>query len=46
MEKDSKVTLTPEIPDQKDNDVISEPAELIWHGTNLWQDLKKTAAVL
>ena len=44
MEKDSKVTLTPEIPDQKDNDVISEPAELIWHGTNLWQDLKKTVS--
>ena len=44
MEKDSKVTLTPEIPDQKDNDVISDPAELIWHGTNLWQDLKKTVS--
>ena len=36
--------MTPEIPDQKDNDVISEPAELIWHGTNLWQDLKKTVS--
>lgn len=44
MEKKSKVTLTPEIPDQKDNDVISEPAELIWHGTNTWQDLKKTVS--
>lgn len=44
MERESKVTLTPQIPDQMDNDVLSDPAELVWTGKNIWQNLNKTVS--
>lgn len=42
MEKESKVTLTPEIENPAENDSVSESADLIWTGKNVWNPVDKT----
>lgn len=42
MNSQSKVIVTPSIPDRQETDIISGPAELTWSGQNIWENLKKT----